>query len=392
MNLPQFTVGVAAIVAPTVTGNVVLPQLSVGMQIVGPNEATMTITVPQFVVNASLRVSPVMTAALTLPRFFMTNGASLPGLVVQMSMNNPNYADIDTDLPKITAVMTANSVGVAARLLLIQSDVQVSDNINAPIGAGLTVISSNVIGGGYFISGGLPHPTAVLEAISGPEADISDNLPVIHANLSALPGSISVIDAQLHGPFSSLSALPGSVSSISANIYPIRPSITAINGIAASISGGLTRINAALNAGFGAIGSITAKTPVIAAALDVLAQATAQQLVMVVGTHTNVVTHYDQYPFNSFFEINGAYYGVGPDGLFQIDSGDDDNGTPISAGISTGLINMDEEHIKRIESAYMTLRTAGELVMTITVDEGEHYEPVELTLSPEDFSVLSSAD
>jgi hypothetical protein len=64
--------------------------------------------------------------------------------------------------------------------------------------------------------------------------------------------------------------------------------------------------------------------------------------------------------------------------LCRLDVGNDDAGVPISAGFATGLLDFKDPHQKRMTDAYMTLRTAGDLTLTLTVDEAA---PVNVTLS-----------
>ncbi len=287
-------------------------------------------------------------------------------------------AEMDTFSPVILAT-------IDARLTKPSSHIVIKDNIAASIKARLPLITAELAGGMYAIEAGLPLIEANITAHTGVAARIGAKLPAIRAAVSAKVGNIARIRTSLPLIEASLSGTTSLIAEIDAQLPKMRVAIHAFNGAAGRIHAPLTRINAALKAGYGAVGTIQARLPKIAAALEILAQATTQELVLVVGTHTSAVTTYEQYPFNSFFEMNGKYYAAGDDGLCQIDVGDDDMGNPISAGFGTGMMSMGDEHQKHILSAYMTLRTAGDLNMTITVDEGAHVEPCELTLSAQDY-------
>jgi hypothetical protein len=277
-------------------------------------------------------------------------------------------------------------VAIAAPLTKPSSAIVIKDNITSSIKAKLPLITAKLSGGVYEITAGLPLISSNIAAHTGVAARIDAKLPIIDARVGAYSGNIAKIKTSLPLIEAALEGSTTLIAAIDAQLRPVSAKIQMFNGTSVSINAPLTRINAALKAGHGAIGTINAKLPKIAAALEILAQATTQELVLVISTHTNAITTYEQYPFNSFFEMNGKYYGAGPDGLCQIDVGDDDNGDEISAGFSTGLMHMGDVRQKHILAAYMTLRTAGDLTMTITVDEGAHMDPVELTLTAQEFA------
>lgn len=297
----------------------------------------------------------------------------------------PTTATIAASLTTISASIAASHDTITATLTTMTSSITVQDNNVAVIDAKLVPSTAALSGGVYAIATTLPLMTAAIAGNSGSVGAIDTRLPVIDADISGYPGASANVAANLALLDSDITAVSGYVASIAATQKPIGVNITGMPGYGVSITAALPTITAALNAGFGATGTVTAGLPRIQSAISVLAQATTQQLVMVVGTHTNVVTTYEQYPFNSFFELGGLYYGAGPDGLCQIDTGDTDLGNFISAGIGTGLMNMGESHQKHIAAAYMTLRTAGDLTMTITVDEGADEPPVELTMTAQQF-------
>lgn len=103
-------------------------------------------------------------------------------------------------------------------------------------------------------------------------------------------------------------------------------------------------------------------------------------MILIVNTHTAAVGHYEQYPFNSYCEIDGVYFGAGQGGLFQLDVGDTDNGAQIDAGLQTGFMNFKDTHQKRVENAYLTLRNEGELLLTVNTDDGAHTASRVLTI------------
>jgi len=84
---------------------------------------------------------------------------------------------------------------------------------------------------------------------------------------------------------------------------------------------------------------------------------------------------YQNYPFNSFAELDGEYFGINEAGLYVLD-GDDDDGDDINAWLRTALSSLGTNRYKRIESAYLMLSRDGQMVLKIfsTSDDNEVVE------------------
>lgn len=295
-------------------------------------------------------------------------------------------ATLATTLPKLVPSISASNDNIAAKLTHLKSSITVWSGIPVRIAAPLTAIRSVMTGGAYQIAGNLPMLSASITAYAGVKGTIDTTLPVPAASIIGLPGNVGVISASVPNLVSSVDATAGYIASIGAAIPSVASKLSGNTGSVGTVATTLPAVHAKLLAGLGAVGTISAAVPKVIAAISVLAQATTQQLVMVVGTHTNMVSTYENYSFNSFCEIDGVYYAVGEAGLCVIDSGDlDYSALPISAGLSTGLMQLGEPHLKRIYDAYMTLRTAGDLTFTISVDEGV---PVILTMNAHQFATF----
>jgi len=94
----------------------------------------------------------------------------------------------------------------------------------------------------------------------------------------------------------------------------------------------------------------------------------------VMNTSNAAFSEYGNYPFNSFAEIYGTYYGAAEDGIYEL-SGDDDDGQAIDAHIKTGLIDMGTHFIKDVKAAYIGFTATGRLVLKVTASvRGERKE------------------
>ena len=89
-----------------------------------------------------------------------------------------------------------------------------------------------------------------------------------------------------------------------------------------------------------------------------------------VNIRNTAVTEYDNYPFNAMAFIGGRPYGTSDEGLFRLE-GDDDDGTPISAMVRTGLTEFPE--LVRGANAWVVMTADGEMLFkTITGDDGSY--------------------
>jgi hypothetical protein len=82
------------------------------------------------------------------------------------------------------------------------------------------------------------------------------------------------------------------------------------------------------------------------------------------------LSQYGNYNFNSICKFNGAYLGASSSGIFALDSGHTDNGTDIEAFFELVTSDFGSENQKRIRSLYIGYEANGELVLTLTDDEG----------------------
>ena len=94
----------------------------------------------------------------------------------------------------------------------------------------------------------------------------------------------------------------------------------------------------------------------------------------VMNTKTAGFSEYTNFPFNSFAELNGEYYGINEDGLYLLE-GDTDNADPIQAAVRTGVLDMGTHYMKDVKAAHLGYTSSGEIVVKVaTVDRGEKVE------------------
>lgn len=79
---------------------------------------------------------------------------------------------------------------------------------------------------------------------------------------------------------------------------------------------------------------------------------------------------YDNFDFTSFTYCNGVTYGIKADGLYRL-TGVTDNGQLIKAEIDVGTKDWGSPNIKRVSSAYVGIRSDGDVYLKVIADDGE---------------------
>jgi hypothetical protein len=82
------------------------------------------------------------------------------------------------------------------------------------------------------------------------------------------------------------------------------------------------------------------------------------------------LSQYGNYNFNSLCKFGDMYLGANGSGIFQLDSGDTDAGSPVEAFFELINTDMGIEHQKRIRAVYIGYETNGDLALTVKDDDG----------------------
>ena len=93
-------------------------------------------------------------------------------------------------------------------------------------------------------------------------------------------------------------------------------------------------------------------------------------------------TQRTNYPFNSFFELDGEYYGCSAEGLYQLGGGTDD-AAAIDAYFELATTDFGSLDPKRMPYLYLTLEADGDLELTVTPNKDEDKAVVH-DIEPED--------
>lgn len=95
----------------------------------------------------------------------------------------------------------------------------------------------------------------------------------------------------------------------------------------------------------------------------------------VMNTDSRGLSRYTNYPFNSFMEVGGVYYGVTSTGLYRL-TGGDDSGTPIAARLRMGMSDLGTRKLKRIPEGFIGYTSDGTLLLQVITSDEETGEKV----------------
>lgn len=95
-----------------------------------------------------------------------------------------------------------------------------------------------------------------------------------------------------------------------------------------------------------------------------------EHLTLYMNTRIGAVAQFSNYNFRSFVNFNGVNLAAGTDGIFELESDDQDNGVNIDAWFMPLLTDFGIDRVKHIRRVILGYESDGQLIMTATPDEG----------------------
>lgn len=92
-------------------------------------------------------------------------------------------------------------------------------------------------------------------------------------------------------------------------------------------------------------------------------------LTLRLNNKNRAVTQYTNFNFNSVCEFNGKLLATSPDGLYELEEQNTDDGTEIDAYMTFPNTDFGMANNKRIRTVYVGYTTNGELALTVEDDE-----------------------
>lgn len=102
------------------------------------------------------------------------------------------------------------------------------------------------------------------------------------------------------------------------------------------------------------------------------------KLVLATELTIKAPSQYLNYSFSSMVKFGNRYYGGNADGLFELESGDTDNGTYIDAHFKLFTTDFGSRNLKRMRAIFVRGLSDGQLLFTVEDDENnERTYPLE---------------
>lgn len=148
----------------------------------------------------------------------------------------------------------------------------------------------------------------------------------------------------------------------------------------------MPRLTGQFTGGAGGVAQLTGNLPGLSGAFSGEELTDEVQLTVVVGlSETFPVSTYEQFPFDSFCNFAGRVLAAGPDGLYAIDVGEDDNAVDVPARVRWGQLHFATAQAKRPDAVYVAARSTGDLTVRLIADESGVSEQ---TLEVRDFGTI----
>lgn len=292
---------------------------------------------------------------------------------------------VSATLPRLQAALVAEVVqvttgSISASLPRMSANASALNGSVASIATTLPVMRASLLGGKHAISAKLPSVGAKVSGASGIVGGIKATVRGPSATITAQAGGGGSVSASIPRVSASLTGLTGIVGGISARLANMSMTSSSVVGVTARISGKLPALTCAINAAQTINASMKLTLPRVSARLTA-DYAAELLLTFVTNTLSAASTTFSDYPYNSFCEINGEYFGAASDGLYKLDVPQED----VPFKMTTGHLSFKIPQQKRASDFYMNLHSEGDLTLRVAVDEGPQYD---YTLSPEDVSAL----
>lgn len=100
----------------------------------------------------------------------------------------------------------------------------------------------------------------------------------------------------------------------------------------------------------------------------------ADYLTMVMNIRNKALTTFDNYNFNSMCAFGGRHFGATGANIFDLDTGDKDNGVPIEWNFKTGYLDLEQKRKKKLVQAWTSYKTDGDIKFTLVQPDGGQYE------------------
>lgn len=232
------------------------------------------------------------------------------------------------------------------------------------------------LGGSDGMSMQVPLPDLAMAGVTGQSAIFAPRVAMPVLAMTGLTNQIGVLD--LRTPLPSLLMAAGQGITGDLKLATPTPSIvlSATAGKVATLQLEVPAPTLVFAGGFAAVGRMYLTVPVPVELMQGFTtvptqSAQAIRTTYALQTERMALSHYSNYPFNSFATFQGRVLGATDSGIFEL-TGDTDAGTKIDSEVRTGVTDMNTSRIKRVDRVYIgyrALRNHQALILRVMTNE-----------------------
>lgn len=97
---------------------------------------------------------------------------------------------------------------------------------------------------------------------------------------------------------------------------------------------------------------------------------------MALNVKNKALTLFENYYFNSLCSFGGKHFGATDIGIFDLDTGQTDDGTIVDWNFKTGYLDLEQKKKKKLEQAWISYKSSGDIRLTVLQPDGQYYEYV----------------
>lgn len=296
---------------------------------------------------------------------------TFPLLQLQLDGTTGTTGDLELNWPSLTLAITGNTSPTAALRLDFPAPTLAIAGTTGTVGSLALRFPSPVFsfGSGNSLSLDFPAPTLAITGTSGVVGGLSLSLPRWTFAAEGVSNAAGALVLNFPALRMSLAGDSGRVARLAMRMKALQLAITGTTGVIGSLDLTLPIFQLDIAGAQEASGSLVLQLPMLQLHIDgsiPAVQSAATTLVL--QTERGALTHYTNYPFNSFAAFNGVYLGACDDGVFAL-TGADDAGAAIAAAARTGITDFGTSHLKRIERIYVGYRSTGRMILRVITEE-----------------------
>lgn len=330
----------------------------------------------------SYAVERVLAGQVSLPALTITgdigNGANLTN-------DNPIYLpsmEIDAgilgvvhDLPALTIEASGTTPQTVGSLNVLLPSIEATGE-DIPVGSGsssltlpkITCEAVDVVG----VRATLPSLEVSASSTQSGYGEVSASLLFVTIDATGSTENLITVDVAIPAVGIAASSLLGQAGSVNAEMAALALSAEGFSGTISSVAVSLPLMVVDADVIHSTTATLDIELPVL-----VLEATTPEAVLSLSGAYVlnlsnGALTEFDSFAYNSMAVLNGQIVVASSTGLFLL-AGKTDNGNIINASARLPLSDLGGSNSKRLSTAYVGYRSDGDLMFTVSADDGTEY-------------------